>query len=160
MRREPNYRVEESKCEKKTPSYVGKHWFVPKNIYRKSLIRKLEYRLDLLDRNEFVERSSKTSEWHCKTCRANDTRGYLNYIHRVIEEEIEEKREDIRSARLIRITQKTYDTLKRHEERELQHQQRVFEQAYPTFQEQAKFIDTFNRLFPSQRNMCIKPFIE
>jgi len=146
---EPKYREEDSKCERKMPSYIGEQWYVPKAPYRKSLIKRLEERLDSLDRNESVDRTNKTSSWHCKTCRANDTRGYLNYIDRVIQEENDEYREEINSIRLNRIEQKDYEKIKLYQEREHQRQQRqqqIFDKAYPTFEDKAKFIYMVNRL--------------
>lgn len=147
--KEPKYCEEDSKCEKKIPSYIGKHWYVPKAHYRKSLIKRLEERLDSLDRNEFEPRSNKTSIWHCKTCRANDTRGYLNYIERITQKENAEYREEINSIRVNRIEQKVYENIKLYQERahqRQQRQQRIFDQAYPTFEDKAKFINMVNRL--------------
>jgi rubrerythrin len=88
---EPVYRVEDNECPRKCPK-EGYHWFVPQSrAARNHLMRSLEERLDQLERNEPVSRTSRSSTWHCRMCRANMTRGHLYYLRESIKEEQENK---------------------------------------------------------------------
>jgi len=81
---EPKFQVSDkySSCKHYTPRHRSQYrWYVPSDRHkRKTLVKTLTERLDLLKRGEVVPKSTRKSKWHCTTCRVNMTRGYLQHV--------------------------------------------------------------------------------
>lgn len=137
---EPKYKVSQD-CRPKTPPFKPQYrWYVPDDhVERAALIKRLKERLQLFECNESVPRTSRRSTWHCRGCRTNMTRGYLQYIL----DEVEEKRTEKYYDQMRRIEQdrveKENDRQNRLAYLKIQRVQSLLKKEYPNVNDRDKF---------------------